>query len=576
MNWTTTIVLVFLAACPVRGGGQELSGGFAFVGATVVDSATGESLPDAVVLVHGERIVAVGTRGEVVVPSGVAVLDLTGKWLVPGLVDAHIHFFQSGSVYTRPDVVDLRHVRSYEEETKVIDESLPATFRRWLASGVTAVVDVGGPFWNFEVRERARETGLSPRVAVAGPLISTVSRPQMDIGDPPIIRAQTPERAREMVRKQLAHKPDLMKIWYILGEGGPAENLPIAKAVIDESHAGGVRVAVHATQLEAARLVVEAGADILVHSIDDALLDSAFLELLKERNVLFVSTLVVLEGYLQVMSQQVHRSEWEMKYGDPQVMATWHDLAGAMRGTGEAERLPDRIAKMRTRLPMMAANFKLAADAGVRVAMGTDAGNIGTVHGPSVFRELELLSEAGLSPAQILKASTFEAAHVFSPRPAFGRIAPGRLADMLVLDGDPLASSRNLERIHWVVKGGLPLEPALFMAPNPEWVVQGQLEAYNARDVDRFLSFYAQDVEVRGLPSGDAMLSGVGQMRGRYAGLFAENPELHCNLLNRTVQGPIVVDHELVTGVRGRPRIRAMAMYEVLDGLIRKIWFMPR
>src|ERR1041384_7874213 len=135
------------------------------------------------------------------------------------------------------------------------------------------------------MRKRANATAKAPRVAAAGPLISSVSRPQLDLGDPPIVKIDTPEQGREMVRKLAAQKPDYVKIWYIVpppapvspkpGAGGPPSSVsgqsdaeraaiyrPVVHAVIEESHARKLRVAVHATELEAARASVEEGADL--------------------------------------------------------------------------------------------------------------------------------------------------------------------------------------------------------------------------------------------------------------------------------------------------------------------------
>ena len=97
---------------------------------------------------------------------------------MPGYIDAHVHFFQSGGLYTRPDAFDLREVVPYEQEIANLQANLDDTFRRTLRSGITSVVDVGGPMANFEVRERAAKTKLAPRVFVAGPLVSTAANPQ--------------------------------------------------------------------------------------------------------------------------------------------------------------------------------------------------------------------------------------------------------------------------------------------------------------------------------------------------------------------------------------------------------------
>src|SRR5438132_1593315 len=127
----------------------------------------------------------------------------------------------------------------------------------------------------------------APRVAVAGPLISSVSRDKLDLGDPPIVKIDTPDQAREFVRKLAEQKPDLVKIWYIVDKDHPVDSFrPIVRATIEESHAHKIRVAVHATELETARAAVEEGADVLVHSVIDKPVDDAFVKLLKDRDVI--------------------------------------------------------------------------------------------------------------------------------------------------------------------------------------------------------------------------------------------------------------------------------------------------
>jgi len=547
----------------------------ALVGGTVFDATGGPPLADATVLLHADRIQAVGPSAELPVPPGARVVDVTGKWLIPGLIDSHIHFFQSAGLYTRPDIVDLRHVRPYEEEAAAIQERLPGTFRRWLASGVTAVVDVGGPFFNFDIRREAAKTALAPRVAVAGPLVSTVNRPQLDIGDPPIIGMETPEAARALVRRQLARRPDLIKIWFIVRpERGLAATIDIVRATIDEAHRGGVRVAVHATELETARASVEAGAEILVHSVHDRVVDPAFVALLAERKVIYSPTLTVMQGYAEVLAGETKLTDLERRYGDPKVVASWGELAAAGTVSG-LDKLRARREQWEARDPIMRDNLLTLHRAGVRVAAGTDAGNIGTLHGPSFHHELGQMAAAGMSARDVLLSATSGAARVFAAEPEIGTLEPGKLADLLVLDADPLTSVANLQRIHRVVKGGVVLAPADILPPNPAWVVQRQVEAYNARDLEGFLGWYARDARLLGLPSGKLLAEGHDALRTTYGKLFAASPKLHCSVLSRIVEDDVVVDHELVRGLRDRPVLRAVAAYEVGDGLIRNVWFLP-
>lgn len=545
----------------------------AFVGATLFDGSGAEVIEDAVVMVSGDRILEAGAREETPVPEHFQIVDVSGKWIVPGLIDAHVHFFQSGGLYTRPDVIDLRARRPYETEMAAIDADLDETFRRYLASGVTSVVDVGGGYWNFEVRERANQRLHAPRTAVAGPLVSTVSRPQLDIGDPPIIETSSPEEARALVREQLEHEPDLIKIWFIVpADGNFAPNLPIIEATIDEAHRAGVRVAVHATQLEAARAAVEAGADVLVHSVDDQAVDAEFIAAVEERGVIYTPTLVVMEGYGEVLGGDVRMTAIERRLGDPDVVTTWSEVP---EGPDAEEIRTRRRARLEQTMLTTQTNLKAMQDGGAIVATGTDAGNIGTLHGPAIHRELELMSESGLTPREILISSTRNAALVFAAEPETGTLEKGKFADFLILDADPLIDVANLQRLHRVVKGGVSLEPDEILPSSPETVVQRRVDAYNARDINAFLAVHADDVVVRKLPGGEVDANGKAALRYDYAELFAGNPELSCTVTQRITHGDWVVDHELVTGIRGAPRQRAVATYLVRDGLIRKVWFLP-
>src|SRR5207237_6735362 len=151
---------------------------------------------------------------------------------------------------TRPNGADFNNVRPYKNEVAWIKSHLNDTFARYLRCGITSVVDVGGPMWNFEVRKIANSTAKGPRVAIAGPLISSVSREKLDLGDPPIVKIDTPDQAREFVRKLAAQNPDLVKIWSIVDQDHTVRSFrPIVRATIEESHAHKLSGAGHATEL---------------------------------------------------------------------------------------------------------------------------------------------------------------------------------------------------------------------------------------------------------------------------------------------------------------------------------------
>ena len=441
-------------------------GVIAIVGATVVRperEATDAAMPESTVIISGNRIQAVGPAGQIQVPSGAQVIDGRGKWVIPGLIDSHVHFFQSANLYTRPDVVDLNFLVPYAEEVKRNTARLPMTFRVWLASGVTSVADVGGPFWNFGMRDAARASAVAPRVAATGPLISMVDRPQLDLGDPPIIKITSAEGARSLVQRELPYQPDYIKVWYIHRAGDDlAAQEAIVRATADAAHAAGLRLAVHATELVTAKSALRAGADYLVHSVQDEPVDEEFIALARARHVLYCPTLFVYMGYGYALSGTWQPNEAEQRLADPEILKGLHLPAQA------AGHVPERMAKMLSEhrepeLPQVAMqNLVRVWNSGITVVMGTDAGNIGTVHGPSVFREMQLMQRAGLTPLQVLRSATVNGARTMGHED-LGTVAPGQLADLVVLDADPLEDSANLSHARLVFKDGRGFRPTELM-----------------------------------------------------------------------------------------------------------------
>src|SRR5947207_5427983 len=372
----------------------------ALIGGTVINPADGKVTRNATVFVDNGRITNIAAN--MVMKFGGRTIDCAGKFILPGYIDTHVHFFQSGDLFTRPDGADLNSVRPYKDEVVWVKSHVDDVFVRYLRSGITSVVDVVGPFWNFEVRKIANATAKAPRVAVAGPLISSVSRPQLDLGDPPIVKIDTPDQARAFVRKLAEQKPDLVKIWYIVDKEHPVESFrPIVRATIEESHAHKIRVTVHATELDTPSTDVQEGADVLVHSVTDKPIDDAFVKLLKDRHTILCPTLVVFERYGRTFSHQLNLTPEEKAWGNPEVIASL-DVTKI-----PPDKLPDRIKtalakpdeamdRIKKTYDVALPNLKRLQDASITIAAGTDAGNIGTIHGPALFREFQLMKEAGL------------------------------------------------------------------------------------------------------------------------------------------------------------------------------------
>ena len=460
-HWFGLAAALMLAGVPSHAAETSIT---AIVGATVIHpdrDLPSAVAPDSTLIIAGRRIESIGPAGSTAVPAGATRIDGKGKWVVPGLIDSHVHFFQSGNLYTRPDVADFNAWMPYAKEVERNKRRLATTFKVWLASGVTSVVDIGGPFWNFEMRDAALKSPAAPRVAVAGPLLSMVDRVKLDLGDPPIIKITSADEARALVQRELKHRPDFIKVWFIHRQGDDlAAQEAIVKAAGDAAHAAGVRLAVHATELVVAKASLRAGADFLVHSVEDAAVDEEFLALAKRNRALYCPTLFVTLGYRYALSNTWQPTEAERRLADPQILAAMSDLQRIPR-----EMLPERVVKAMSQptspqpLAIALQNLRKVWDAGIPVVMGTDAGNIGTLHGPSVFREMEIMTQSGLSPLQVLRSATSNGAKAMGMERDIGRLAAGKLADLVILDADPLADVMNLSKIHRVIKDGKAFAP---------------------------------------------------------------------------------------------------------------------
>jgi imidazolonepropionase-like amidohydrolase len=483
MKAFSILALVLLASSAAR---ATPSGKMVIVNATAIDPGTSKVTPNAAVIIEGDRISSIVQNSRDMPMKGDGVIEATGKFILPGYIDTHVHFFQSGDIYTRPDGLDLNSIRPYKQETEWIRSHLDDAFARYLRCGITSVIDIGGPLWNFEMRKRANATAKAPRVAAAGPLISSVSRPQLDLGDPPIVKIDTPEQGREMVRKLAPQNPDYIKIWYIVPGVQPASSStpqanasasptpgqsdaeraaifrPVVHAVIDESHKLKLRVAVHATELEAARASAEEGADLLVHSVNDKPVDDAFVKLLKDKGTILTPTLVVFERYGRTFANKLELTPEEKAWGNPEVIASL-DVTKI-----PADKRPERLKRaMENPQPVLDSiqktydialkNLKTLEDAGITIATGTDAGNIGTIHGPAIFREFQLMKQAGLTPMQILQCTTANAAKTFGGETGahIGALQPGNYADLVILKSNPLDDIKNASDIDSVVKNGV-------------------------------------------------------------------------------------------------------------------------
>ncbi len=376
-------------------------------------------------------------------------------WLIPGLIDAHVHFGQSGWFDARPDAANLEDRFPYPEVVARLAADPERYGRSYICSGVTSVFDVGGYAWSWALRPRFAAASDLPRVAAAGPLLSTIPFSVELPSQRQFIHLTDSATIRRAVAEHAAFKSDAVKIWYIMPPVPPdtARMEALVHFAAAEAHARGMRVIVHATGLLEAKDALRSGADVLVHSVFDRDVDDEFIALARDRQVVYVTTLMTLEGYLEASGDTMRGSRYPLACAD----SATRRLVTA--GPPPADRLgrlgmPDVRERLRGAVAVGQRNTKRVHDAGVTVAVGTDAGNPGTLHGPAIYREVELLQEAGLTPLEVLVAATRNGARALG-RDDVGTIAAGKLADLVLLRADPTADVRNVRSVVLVMKGGV-------------------------------------------------------------------------------------------------------------------------
>ncbi len=355
-----------------------------------------------------------------------------------------------------------------------------------------------------------------------------------------------------------------MKFWWIVTPDHPAAAFtPVAQGAIEYAHAHGARVVIHATELETARLAVQSGTDILAHSVFDADVDDAFVELVRARNVIYCPTLIVLGNYRYTFSGKPNLTANDLLVANPEIVGTLFNMTD-VEDTLPQE-LQDRLHTLSPGPPYAAMrNLKRVHDAGIRVAAGTDAGNIGTQHASSFYDEALTMVASGLTPKEVLLTATRGGAAMMG-RSDLGSIEPGKLADLVVLAKNPLDDIAAIGSVKFVVKDGRVYEAAALLDESPAQVVQRQVNAYNHHDAQVFAQTYASDgVIVR--PS--AFVRSPAAIAAAYAALFANNPQLHAEIIDRAVDGDTVRDTEHLTGFADGSTKDGAITYTVRDGKI--------
>lgn len=415
---TASLLFAGLAACgsEPRPSLEEVSPSVSvWTGARLWDGTGAPAVEDAVILVEDGRVVAAGPRGEVEIPAEAAVHDLGGKTVVPGFLNAHGHL--SG----------VRGLEGghYDRENLLRQLGLYARY------GITGVVSLGGDGPEAAALRDEQDSSLDrARVWIAGEVVS----------------GGTPEEARESVARSLALPADFLKMRVDTNLGANERvSSETIETVMELGREAGKRVATHIFYLEDAKEVLRAGSGLIAHSVRDRPVDDEFLDLMKEKGVCYVPTLVrEISTFVYGEEPEFFEDPFFLKEADPAVI--------------EELRSPERKASVREspaaqgyreHYPIAMANLRAVADAGVTIAFGTDTGPAGRFQGYFEHLETGEMAEAGLTPEQVLKSATGDAAACLDLEEV-GTLTPGKWADFLVLEENPLedlAALRTLARV---------------------------------------------------------------------------------------------------------------------------------
>ena len=371
-----------------------------FTGATLIDGTGGAPIPNATIVVADGRIVAAGPAHSITIPQGGERIPLDGKVVIPGLISAHVH------------VNDPRDLRTYAYY------------------GITTVFSLGDePPSVFAARAEQNTPSLDrARVFLAGPVLNPTS----------------PDDARAQVAAAIAKRVDIIKI-RVDDNLGTTKKMPpeVYRAVIDEAHKRGMRVATHLFYLADAKALLAAGSDFIAHSIRDAEVDAEVIAALTARRVCVSPTLMrEVSTFIYESTPDFFSDPFFLARANPEWVALLEDPARqqTMRASPAAQRY-------KVALEVASRNLERLVDAGVPIAMGTDTGPTGRFQGYFELMELELMVKAGMTPRQALTAATRDAARCMHLDRNLGTIERGKWADFVVLDADPLADISNIRKI---------------------------------------------------------------------------------------------------------------------------------
>jgi imidazolonepropionase-like amidohydrolase len=415
-----------------------------FEGARIITGDGSDPIDDAAILVCDGQIVALGPAEGLTLSADAQRVDLRGKTVMPTIVNPHCHAgYQKGAVtdagnFSRENVLD--HLR------------------RFVYYGVSATLSLGTDRDDIEIAIRNdQRAGIldDPELALLLSASNGIAAPTPGGGNggaffaPDAIReASTPDEARQVVRAILAKNPDAIKFWVDDRNGTKAKFGPdIYGAIIDEAHKAGKKAIAHIYDLEDAKGVIRAGADGTAHMVREPGPDEELLTLLRENDV-FVFTSMSIQKAL------INGTDW---LDNPALAETVSKSSRNSFKTMFSQAGDDVVAMMTNGYRVLESGLTQYVDAGVRVLLSGDTGVMAQFPGFTEHRELEAMVEAGMSPLQAIKAATLLPAEMLGLHDR-GSLTPGKRADFIVLDADPLEAIANTLKISAVYIAGAAID----------------------------------------------------------------------------------------------------------------------
>ncbi len=397
-----------------------------YVNASVWSGEHDRLLENTALVVRDGVVAKVVAMSELDIPEGARTQDLGGRYVVPGLINAHGHVGVARGLATGPAAHSAENVEDQ--------------LRLYAHYGITTVVSLGDePQQAFAVRnEQQPAADGQARLWMSGPVID----------------ADSPAAARESVAQHLAANPDWIKIRVndYLGRGEKMRP-EVYRAVIDAAHDGGVPAAVHIVALDDTLDLLKSGADLVAHSVRDKPVSQEMIDLMRSEGICITPTLTrEISVFVYAQRPDFFDDPFFLETADTAVL---EELQQPEVQQGYTGREADFY---RQALPLAKANMMALHNGGVRIAMGTDSGPPARFQGYFEHLEMEMMQEAGMTPLEVLVSATRNAAACMSLDGKVGTLAPGKAADFLVLSKNPLEDVRNLRAIEDVYIGGIRVE----------------------------------------------------------------------------------------------------------------------